>query len=42
MTVENLDRKIKEYIVTRNENEDGIGSRFMSESSSEEDDGSME
>jgi class 3 adenylate cyclase len=36
VTVEYLDRKVKEYIVTRNENEEGIGSRFMSESSSDE------
>jgi len=39
--VENLNKKVKEYIVTRNENEDGPGSRFMSEeeSSDEDEDG---
>jgi len=38
VNVEYLEKKVKEYIVTRNDNEDGIASRFMSEPSSDEDD----
>lgn len=40
VTVENLDRKVKEFIVTRNDNEDAPSS-FMSEPNSEDEE-SME